>query len=233
MLRVEGLEAGYGGLTILQGLTMEIAKGEVVALIGANGAGKTTALNTISGFVQRTAGTIEFEGEPIHGLPEHQIVRRGIIQVPEGRELFGTLTVTENLRMGATTLPKSQFAATLAEVHEIFPVLAERSHQFASTMSGGQQQMLAIGRALMGRPKLLMMDEPSLGLAPKLVMQVFETIERVRDAGITVLVVEQNAARTLEISDRAYVLESGEMVLSGTGSELLADERVQRAYLGM
>jgi branched-chain amino acid transport system ATP-binding protein len=233
MLRVEGLEAGYGGLTILQGLTMEIAKGEVVALIGANGAGKTTALNTISGFVQRTAGTIEFEGEPIHGLPEHQIVRRGIIQVPEGRELFGTLTVTENLRMGATTLPKSQFAATLAEVHEIFPVLAERSHQFASTMSGGQQQMLAIGRALMGRPKLLMMDEPSLGLAPKLVMQVFETIQRVRDAGITVLVVEQNAARTLEISDRAYVLESGEMVLSGTGSELLADERVQRAYLGM
>jgi branched-chain amino acid transport system ATP-binding protein len=233
MLRIEGLEAGYGGLTILQGLSMEIAKGEVVALIGANGAGKTTALNTISGFVQRTAGTIEFEGEPIHGLPEHQIVRRGIIQVPEGRELFGTLTVTENLRMGATTLPKSQFAATLAEVHEIFPVLAERSHQFASTMSGGQQQMLAIGRALMGRPKLLMMDEPSLGLAPKLVMQVFETIQRVRDAGITVLVVEQNAARTLEISDRAYVLESGEMVLSGTGSELLADERVQRAYLGM
>jgi branched-chain amino acid transport system ATP-binding protein len=233
MLRIDGLEAGYGGLTILQGFSMEVAEGEVVALIGANGAGKTTALNTISGLVQRTAGTIEFEGERIDGLPEHQIVRRGIIQVPEGRELFGTLTVTENLRMGATTLPKSQFVETLTEVQEIFPVLAERSDQYASTMSGGQQQMLAIGRALMGRPRLLMMDEPSLGLAPKLVMQVFETVDRIRAAGITVLIVEQNASRTLEASDRAYVLESGEMVLSGTGRELLADERVQRAYLGM
>jgi branched-chain amino acid transport system ATP-binding protein len=233
MLKVEGLEAGYGGLTILQGLTLEVREGEVVALIGANGAGKTTALNTISGIVARTAGTIEFQGERIDTLPEHQIVRRGIVQVPEGRELFGSLTVAENLRMGATTLPRGQYAETLAEVHEIFPVLADRSNQYASTMSGGQQQMLAIGRALMARPKLLMMDEPSLGLAPKLVLQVFETVERVRSAGITVLIVEQNAARTLEIADRAYVLESGEVALSGSGRELLADERVQRAYLGM
>ena len=233
MLRIDGLEAGYGGLTILQDLTMEVNEGEVVALIGANGAGKTTALNTISGIVQRNAGTIEFQGERIDSLPEHQIVRRGIVQVPEGRELFGSLTVAENLRMGATTLPRSEYAATLAEVHEIFPVLADRSNQYASTMSGGQQQMLAIGRALMARPKLLMMDEPSLGLAPKLVMQVFETVDRVRRAGITVLIVEQNAARTLEISDRAYVMESGEIALTGTGRVLLADERVQRAYLGM
>jgi len=233
MLKVDGLEAGYGGLTILQGLSLEIAEGEIVALIGANGAGKTTALNTISGVVSRTSGSIEFEGESIADLQPHQIVRRGIVQVPEGRELFGSLSVAENLRMGATTLPRDRFAETLAEVHEIFPVLAERSNQFASTMSGGQQQMLAIGRALMARPRLLMMDEPSLGLAPKLVMQVFETVERVRRAGLTVLIVEQNAARTLEISDRAYVLESGEVALSGTGKELLDDERVQRAYLGM
>jgi branched-chain amino acid transport system ATP-binding protein len=233
MLRIEGLEAGYGGLTILQGLTMEVTRGEVVALIGANGAGKTTALNTISGLVASTAGTIEFEGEPITGLAPHEIVRRGIVQVAEGRELFGSLSVAENLRMGATTLPRDQYDATLAEVLEVFPILAERSNQSASTMSGGQQQMLAIGRALMARPQLLMMDEPSLGLAPKLVLQVFETVQRVRDAGITVLIVEQNAARTLEISDRAYVLESGEIALSGTGKDLLDDERVQRAYLGM
>lgn len=233
MLKVDGLEAGYGGLTILQGLTLEIAQGEIVALIGANGAGKTTALNTISGLVARTAGNIDFEGDSIVDLPPHEIVRRGIVQVPEGRELFGSLSVAENLRMGATTLPREHYAETLAEVHEIFPVLAERSNQYASTMSGGQQQMLAIGRALMARPRLLMMDEPSLGLAPKLVMQVFETVERVRSAGLTVLIVEQNAARTLEISDRAYVLESGEIALSGSGDALLNDERVQRAYLGM
>ena len=233
MLKVDGLESGYGGLTILQGLSLEIDEGEIVALIGANGAGKTTALNTISGLVPRTAGTIEFEGESITGLQPHEIVRRGIVQVPEGRELFGSLSVAENLRMGATTLPRDRYAETLAEVHEIFPILADRSNQYASTMSGGQQQMLAIGRALMARPRLLMMDEPSLGLAPKLVMQVFETVERVRRAGLTVLIVEQNAARTLEISDRAYVLETGEVALTGTGKQLLDDERVQRAYLGM
>ena len=233
MLKVDGLESGYGGLTILQGLSLEIDAGEIVALIGANGAGKTTALNTISGLVPRTAGTIEFQGESITGLQPHEIVRRGIVQVPEGRELFGSLSVAENLRMGATTLPRDRYAETLAEVHEIFPILADRSNQYASTMSGGQQQMLAIGRALMARPRLLMMDEPSLGLAPKLVMQVFETVERVRRAGLTVLIVEQNAARTLEISDRAYVLETGEVALTGTGKQLLDDERVQRAYLGM
>lgn len=233
MLKVDGLESGYGGLTILQGLAMEIHEGEIVALIGANGAGKTTALNTISGLVSRTAGTIVFEGESITDLQPHEIVRRGIVQVPEGRELFGSLSVGENLRMGATTLPRDRYAETLAEVHEIFPILSDRANQYASTMSGGQQQMLAIGRALMARPRLLMMDEPSLGLAPKLVMQVFETVERVRRAGLTVLIVEQNAARTLEISDRAYVLETGEVALTGTGQELLDDERVQRAYLGM
>ena len=233
MLKVDGLESGYGGLTILQGLSLEIDAGEIVALIGANGAGKTTALNTISGLVPRTAGTIEFQGESITGLQPHEIVRRGIVQVPEGRELFGSLSVAENLRMGATTLPRDRYAETLAEVHEIFPILADRSNQYASTMSGGQQQMLAIGRALMARPRLLMMDEPSLGLAPKLVMQVFETVERVRRAGLTVLIVEQNAATTLEISDRAYVLETGEVALTGTGKQLLDDERVQRAYLGM
>ena len=233
MLRIDGLEAGYGGLTILQGFALEIHQGEIVALIGANGAGKTTALNTISGLVERTAGTIEFEGESITDLQPHEIVRRGIVQVPEGRELFGSLSVAENLRMGATTLSRDRYHETLAEVHEIFPILADRSNQYASTMSGGQQQMLAIGRALMARPRLLMMDEPSLGLAPKLVMQVFETVERVREAGLTVLIVEQNAARTLEISDRAYVLETGEVAIAGTGRELLNDERVQRAYLGM
>lgn len=226
------MDAGYGGLQILQEISLEVADGEVVALIGANGAGKTTTLRAVSGLVRPWHGSITFDGTELVGRHPHEIVRAGIVQVPEGRELFGALTVEENLRMGAFTLPRSKIAAARKDVEETFPVLGERRSQPAATLSGGQQQMLAIGRALMASPKLLMLDEPSLGLAPKLVAQVFETVKKVRDAGITVLLVEQNATQALRLADRAYVLESGQVVLEGAGVELLEDDRVRSAYLG-
>lgn len=233
MLKVEGVTAGYGGLQILSGLDLEIGEGEVVALIGANGAGKTTTLRTISGLIKPWSGTIMLDGDRIDGKSSHQIVRAGIVQVPEGRELFASLSVEENLRMGAITRAKSQTTAAQAEVEEMFPILAERRRQVAGTMSGGQQQMLAIARALMARPRVLMLDEPSLGLAPLLVKQVFDTVRTIREAGVTVLLVEQNAAQALELADRAYVMESGEVVMEGAGVEMLSDKRVRSAYLGM
>ncbi|HSK21991.1 MAG TPA: ABC transporter ATP-binding protein [Egicoccus sp.] len=233
MLKVEGVTAGYGGLQILSGLDLEIGEGEVVALIGANGAGKTTTLRTISGLIRPWSGTITLDGDRIDGRPSHQIVRAGIVQVPEGRELFASLSVEENLRMGAITQSKSETAAAQAEVEEMFPILAERRRQAAGTMSGGQQQMLAIARALMARPRVLMLDEPSLGLAPLLVKQVFDTVRTIREAGVTVLLVEQNAAQALELADRAYVMESGEVVMEGAGVQMLSDKRVRSAYLGM
>lgn len=233
MLTLEGVDAGYGALRILQGVSMHVDRGEVVALIGANGAGKTTALRAISGLIRPTAGTIAFDGRPLDGVSAHAIVRAGLVQVAEGRELFGELTVRENLDLGGFARTAGERAAGLDEVHELFPILADRSRQLAGTLSGGQQQMLAIGRALMAKPRLLMLDEPSLGLAPKLVVSVFETVERIRRAGITVLVVEQNAVRTLQLADRAYVLESGTVTLAGTGAELLDDPRVRSAYLGL
>ncbi len=232
MLRIEGLEAGYHGLQILHGLEMQIDAGEIVALVGANGAGKTTTLRAISGVVRPHAGTITFDGARATGLRTVELVRKGLVQVPEGRALFGPLTVEENLRMGAWT-QRGSMNATLAEVFELFPVLAERRRQAAETMSGGQQQMLAIGRALMSRPKLLMLDEPSTGLSPKLTWAVLDAVKTVRDRGVAVLLVEQNAAQALRMSDRAYVLESGTCVLSGRGPELAEDDRVRAAYLGL
>jgi branched-chain amino acid transport system ATP-binding protein len=233
LLRLNGVSAGYRGLQIIQDLSFEVNDGEVLALIGANGAGKTTTLRTISGFLRPTAGEITFDGEHLQSKSPHTIVRAGIVHVPEERELFGSLTVTENLLMGAYAKRASERESTLSEVLELFPVLGKRSQQVASTMSGGEQQMLAIGRALMARPRLLMLDEPSQGLAPKLVSDVFEAVERIRHAGITVLIVEQNAAHTLRLADRACVIESGRLSLEGTGSELLQDGRVRSAYLGL
>jgi branched-chain amino acid transport system ATP-binding protein len=233
LLSLEGVDAGYGGLQILSGLSLEVGEGEVVALIGANGAGKTTTLRAISGVLKPTAGTISFDGERIDGKGSHTIVSAGIVQVPEGRELFSSLTVDENLKMGAITQPRSSIAESRAMVEEMFPILAERRGQVAGTLSGGQQQMLAIGRALMAKPRLLMLDEPSLGLAPLLVQQVFDTVRTVTESGVTVLIVEQNAAQVLALADRAYVMESGEVVMEGAGVEMLKDERVRSAYLGM
>lgn len=233
MLVLEGVSAGYGGLQVLHEVDLEVDAGEVVALIGANGAGKTTTLRTVAGLLTPTSGTITLEDEPVAGLGPHDMVARGVVMVAENRELFGGLTVHENLVMGAFSRPRSELADSLDRVHELFPILDERAQQRAETMSGGQQQMLAIGRALMARPRLLLMDEPSMGLAPKLVADVFATIEEIRADGITVLLVEQNAKRTLETADRGYVIESGEINVSGTGADLLASDDVRKAYLGL
>lgn len=231
MLTVGSLSAGYGRLQVLQDVSLTVGSGEMIAVIGANGAGKTTLVRAISGLVRPTMGSVVFDGTELLGVPPHEIARRGVIQVPEGRQLFGTLTVRENLEMGGYAQSRGDRAATLREVGALFPVLAERPGQRADSMSGGQQQMLAIARALMGRPKLLILDEPSLGLAPKLVMDVLATVERIRESGITVILVEQNAARAIELADRVYVLESGSVV--GSNDDPLDDERLRRAYLGL
>ena len=232
MLVLEGLVAGYHGLQILHELDLRVDAGEIVALVGANGAGKTTTLRAISGALRSNAGTITFDGKRADGVRTAELVRRGLVQVPEERALFGPLTVEENLRMGAWT-QKGSVASTLSEVFELFPILEERRRQAAETMSGGQQQMLAIGRALMARPKLLMLDEPSTGLSPKLTWAVLDAVKTIRDRGVAVLLVEQNAHQALRMSDRAYVLESGSCVLSGRGPELAEDDRVRTAYLGL
>jgi len=234
VLEVKGLSAGYHHLQILHELDLEVHEGEIVALVGANGAGKTTTLKTLSGLVRPTAGSITFGGDQAVGVRPSELVARGLVQVPEGRALFGPLTVEENLRMGLWTRRKeARASADLEEVFELFPILLERRKQLAETLSGGQQQMLAIGRALMTRPKLLMLDEPSTGLSPKLTWTVLDAVKTIRDRGVAVLLVEQNAAQALNLADRAYVLESGSIVLSGTGKELATDERVRKAYLGL
>jgi len=233
VLELEGLVAGYHGLQILHELDLRVDAGEIVALVGANGAGKTTTLRAISGVVRSSTGTITFDGQRADGVRTAELVRRGLVQVPEERALFGPLTVEENLRMGAWTQKGNSVSSTLSEVFELFPILAERRRQAAETMSGGQQQMLAIGRALMARPKLLMLDEPSTGLSPKLTWAVLDAIKTIRDRGVAVLLVEQNAHQALAMSDRAYVLESGSCVLSGPGPELADDDRVRSAYLGL
>jgi len=233
MLTLTEVTAGYGALQILQGIDLHVDSGEIVALLGANGAGKTTTLRVISGLVSARGGSVTFDGQDITGMRSDKRVARGLVQVAEGRELFGTLTVEENLAMGAWTTNKSERREALDQVFDLFPILAERKSQNAETMSGGQQQMLAIGRGLMARPKLLMLDEPSIGLAPKLVSQVLGAVGKIRDSGVTVLIVEQNAAATLAISDRAYVIENGEIAFEGKGVHLLDDERVRQAYLGM
>jgi branched-chain amino acid transport system ATP-binding protein len=233
VLVLEGLVAGYHGLQILHELDLRVDAGEIVALVGANGAGKTTTLRAISGALRSNAGTITFDGKRADGVRTAELVRRGLVQVPEERALFGPLTVEENLRMGAWTQKGNSISSALSEVFELFPILEERRRQAAETMSGGQQQMLAIGRALMARPKLLMLDEPSTGLSPKLTWAVLDAVKTIRDRGVAVLLVEQNAHQALRMSDRAYVLESGSCVLSGRGPELAEDDRVRTAYLGL
>jgi branched-chain amino acid transport system ATP-binding protein len=233
MLTLEKVCAGYGRMQILHDIDLRLGQGEIVALVGANGAGKTTTLRTICGQLRPSAGKITFDGEPTLGRRPDQLVRDGLVHVPEDRALFGTLTVEENLRMGAWTRTAAQAETSLAEVYELFPILAERRTQIAQTFSGGQQQMLAIARALMAGPRLLMLDEPSTGLSPKLTWTMLEAVRRIRDTGVAVLLVEQNAKQALGIADRAYVLESGSAVLEGTGSELAGSAAVRKAYLGL
>jgi len=234
VLELDAVTAGYRKLQILHNLSMTVGDGELVAVVGANGAGKTTALRTISGLLRPTAGTVCYDGDRIDGQRPHEVVRRGLVQVSEARDLFGPLTVEDNLRLGAWTARKrDDTGAELNRIYELFPALAERRRQQAQTMSGGQQQMLAIGRALMARPRFLMLDEPSTGLSPKLTWEVLATVSTIRDSGVAVLLVEQNASQALAIADRAYVLESGSVVLEGKGSELAGDERVKKAYLGL
>lgn len=233
MLTVEKLFSAYGRVTALTGVSLEVRKGEVVALVGSNGAGKTTLLRAISGVQPVLSGKVLFEGDAIQHLPPHQRVMRGIVQSPEGRQVFGPLTVEDNLRLGAFRRPKAESRRSLTRVYELFPILVERRSSSAASLSGGQQQMLAIGRALMAEPKLLLLDEPSLGLAPIMVDQIFATIQTLRADGFTILLVEQNASAALAIADRGYVLETGCVVLEGRGSDMLRDEKVRAAYLGV
>jgi branched-chain amino acid transport system ATP-binding protein len=233
MLRMTDLHVGYGAIRALRGVSLEVNEGEVVALIGANGAGKSSLLRTISGVLRPTAGEIGFAGHSIRGLSEDKIVRLGILQVQEGRGILTRMTVQENLEMGAyCRTDTAAIRQDMEMVFSTFPVLAERRRQFGATLSGGEQQMLAIGRALMARPKLLMLDEPSLGLAPMLVNAIFHTIMDFKREGRTILLVEQNAKKALQCADRGYVLETGTIVLSGSGADLLQSEEVQMAYLG-
>jgi len=234
LLELQDVHTYYGHVHALKGITLSVEEGEIVTLLGANGAGKTTTLNTISGLLRPRQGEVVFEGQAINGVPAHKIVNLGICQAPEGRKIFSTLTVEENLNMGAYSLGSDR--RTIEEnrrrVFQLFPRLEERRNQIAGTLSGGEQQMLSIGRALMARPKLLMLDEPSLGLAPMLVRAIFETIQEINEQGTTILLVEQNARMALKLAHRGYVLEVGEIVLSGTAEELMRDERVKKAYLG-
>jgi branched-chain amino acid transport system ATP-binding protein len=233
VLSVDNLKSGYGRIEALHGVSLEVATGEIVTLVGANGAGKTTLLRAISGVQPIASGRILFEGRPIERLPAHERVALGIAQVPEGRQLFAPLSVEDNLKLGAWTRPLGNLEAELAPIFELFPMLAGMRHAIAGTLSGGQQQMLAVGRALMAKPKLLLLDEPSMGLAPMLVDQILDAVVRLKRAGLTVLLVEQNASAALSIADRAYVVETGRITASGSGRELLADARVQAAYLGV
>ena len=233
MLEVSDLEAGYGPIQVLHGVSLEVGAGEVVALIGANGAGKTTALLTISGLLRARAGSIVFDGREITGLAPHVIARRGLIQIPEGRQLFAGMTVLENVRMGAYASRGDAETRRLGDVFDLFPMLGEHRAQTVGSLSGGQQQMVAIARALMAQPKLLMLDEPSLGLDPRTTATVFSVVRHVRDMHVAVLIVEQNALQTLRLADRAYVLESGEVRLAGKAAELLENPALRSAYLGL
>lgn len=233
MLEVKDLYVSYGMIAALKGISFEVNEGEVIALIGANGAGKTTTLHTLTGLLHAKSGSITFDGKELTKTPAHKIVEMGIAHVPEGRRVFQNLTVLDNLKLGAfTRKDKAGIAKDIEEVYELFPRLAERKTQIAGTLSGGEQQMLAMGRALMSKPKIVVMDEPSMGLSPLLVSKIFEIIEMIRERGTTVLLVEQNAKKALAISDRAYVLETGKIVLSGDAHELMNDDSVKKAYLG-
>lgn len=233
LLEVKDLEVYYGVICALKGISFEVNEGEIVTLIGANGAGKTTTMQSVVGLIPSRAGSVVFDGNDITKTPCHKIVHLGMTQVPEGRRVFQELTVYENLLMGAySNKSNATFKDDLDRIYTLFPRLAERKNQIAGTLSGGEQQMLAMGRALMSKPKLLMLDEPSMGLSPLLVDQVFEIIKSINNDGTTVLLVEQNAGKSLAISDRGYVLENGSIVLSGTGKELMESEEVKKAYLG-
>jgi branched-chain amino acid transport system ATP-binding protein len=234
LLHIENLHTYYGNVQALKGINLEVEEGEIVTLIGANGAGKSTTLRTISGLIRPREGQITFGDQDITRLPAHRIVEAGISHAPEGRQIFSTLTVTENMNMGAYSLGGDTEAIeeNRQRVFSLFPRLEERKNQLGGTLSGGEQQMLTIGRALMARPRLMMLDEPSLGLAPMLVKAIFDTVREINARGVTVLLVEQNARAALKIADRGYVLETGQVVLSGPAGELLQDERVRKAYLG-
>ncbi len=234
MLEFDDVSVGYGDLTVVHDVSFRVNEGEVVSLVGSNGAGKTTVLRAIAGLLRPPRGEIRLRGEPIHRTPPYEIVRKRVAMVPEGRQLFGRLSVWDNLLMGAYTLRSSaDVEESLESVVSLFPILKERRAQRAETLSGGEQQQLAIARGLMSRPSLLMLDEPSLGIMPKLVAEIFETIHRIREQGVTVLLVEQNVFEALGVSDRAYVLQSGRIVLEGRGEELLSSDLVREAYLGV
>ena len=231
MLKVENLSVNYGHIEALKNVSVDVKKGQICSIIGANGAGKSTLLKTISGLVKPVSGSIFFEGRP---LPKkaHKIVAEGIVHVPEGRKTFSGLTIEDNLLVGGTLADKSRLSANLEKQYALFPILKERKHQFAGTLSGGEQQMLAVARGLMSEPKIILLDEPSMGLAPLIVNQIYKLIRQIRDSGITVLLIEQNAKKALSICDYAYVLENGRIKLSGTGKELLESDEVRKAYLG-
>ena len=232
ILKVDNINVYYGAIHAIKGISFEVNEGEIVTLIGANGAGKSTTLQTVSGLLRSRTGSIEFNGENISHVPAHKLVYKGLAQVPEGRRIFLQMSVEENLEMGAFTQKNAGIDANLESVYEQFPRLRERKKQIAGTLSGGEQQMLAMGRALMSHPKLLMLDEPSMGLAPILVEQIFDIIRQLHKNGTTILLVEQNAQMALSVADRAYVLETGKITLSGTGKELAESDEVRKAYLG-
>ncbi len=234
ILEVQDVQAYYGHVHALKGISLKVDRGEIVALIGANGAGKTTVLRTVSGLLRPRLGEVRIGGQSIRGMPAHQVVYMGVSHAPEGRKIFSTLSVNENLNMGAYSLgaQRSQIEAHREQVFALFPRLRERRNQLAGTLSGGEQQMLAIGRALMANPKVLLLDEPSLGLAPLLVRAIFDTVKQINASGVAILLVEQNARAALRLAHKGYVLETGSIVLAGPAGELLADQRVRKAYLG-
>lgn len=233
LLEAENLHVRYGNVEALHGINLQVRQGEIVTILGANGAGKTTTLHAISGLLRPSQGEIRFESQPIHKLPAHRLIALGIAQAPEGRRIFGTLTVRENLNLGAfTQTDPAKIAKTLQWIHELFPVLAQRHNQLAGTLSGGEQQMLAIGRALMAHPRILLLDEPSLGLAPLLVKAIFQTLWEINEAGVTIILVEQNARAALKLAHRGYVMEVGRIVLEDQAAALLANPEVRNAYLG-
>ena len=233
LLEVEAMNVYYGGIHAVKNVSFYIKKGEIVALIGVNGAGKTTTLQTISGLIQAKSGQIEFKGIDVTKIKAHKLVEMGLAHTPEGRRVFTELTVLENLELGAYTRNYNEAKESLKQMFELFPRLYERKNQLAGTMSGGEQQMLAIARSLMSKPELLLLDEPSMGLAPLMVEEIFKIIKKINQLGVTVLLVEQNANQSLAIANRAYVLETGEIILEGTGQELLENENVRKAYLGV
>lgn len=233
MLKIKGLQVNYGGIQAVKGVDMEVRQGELVTLIGANGAGKTTTMKAITGLKAYSAGDIEYDGKSIKGVPTHELLKRGLAMVPEGRGIFARMSIVENMQMGAYLRNDTeQIKKDVDRMFGFFPRLKERATQLAGTLSGGEQQMLAIGRALMSKPRLLLLDEPTLGLAPLVIAQIFDIIRTIRDEGVTVFLVEQNANKALGVADRGYVLETGRVVLADTGANLLANDRIKQAYLG-